>query len=1098
MTTTASNESRYRQILRDPSTWILLAILILAILTRTVDLGARAMSHDEINHVYFAWLWFDGGSYQHNPVSHGPLQFHLLNLSFFLFGDNDVSARLPAAIAGIAAIALVWPFRRWFKKRGALVAALLFLFSPYMLYYSRYARNELFVVVESLLTLWVIFRYLETRQNRWLYLLAAALALHATTKETYYIQMAQWMIFLAAWLVSQLLRAQWPSQRLKTWFGASVVLSIFGFGLALVEFLKERSAAGEAAVPMTSSLVFIGAILGITGLILVAVTLMRTFGTRLRQDFALLDVLLLITTLTLPLLGALPAQALGWDPMAHSDTSAITPTTVIVIILLVISIVLGLIWDRQRWLISAGIFVLIYIPLYTTLFSNPFGLLSGLVGSLGYWLVQQGVERGSQPWFYYALLQIPLYEFLPALGAFFGSFFALLQFVRKDNTRVANDNPVPELKIEKMLVLFLIYSSLTTLLIYSYAGERMPWITVHLTLPMILLTGWWFGAAFTTESMQRLFTVRATCILTLGLVVFYAITRSLSFISGIQPSLSTVFQGMEQISGWVVPTALAMVAVLFIIKLASEYKRHELLELTALAFLALLLLQTIRTSLRAAFENRDSAREYLVYAHAAPGPKWALTIVEQLSQRTTGGYELAVAYDNDAAYPFWWYLRDYPRAFGFGAEPNRTVREYPVVFASDANAPRYEAYLGNAYQSMTFERLWWPREDYNTISWQTIKETLVNRQMLNALWDIWLERDYELYGQLTGHDITARGWSPASRMKMYIRQDYAVGVLGLIEPSGGEDEWVWSDLYDDQMVNLQPEVIFGGTGSTAGFFSAPRGLAVDSQGLVYIADSNNHRVQVMSPAGELQQIWGYYADSTSGEAAAGGFNQPWDLAITSDGSVIVVDTWNHRIQRFSAQGELLHIFDTPSEALNPSSLYGPRAVAVDQQDRIFVVDTGNKRVIVYSIDGNLLTNFGSGGLGLGNLDEPVGIAVDAMGDLWVADTWNQRIQGFKEVVGSQFEAIEEWPIEAWFGQSIENKPYLAVSPQGHICVTDPEGGRVLCFTSDGDFQMGFTGGAMILPSGIAFDGDCKLWIADAGSDQIYRFNPGLCQFDPIE
>jgi DNA-binding beta-propeller fold protein YncE len=399
---------------------------------------------------------------------------------------------------------------------------------------------------------------------------------------------------------------------------------------------------------------------------------------------------------------------------------------------------------------------------------------------------------------------------------------------------------------------------------------------------------------------------------------------------------------------------------------------------------------------------------------------------------------------------------------------------------------------------MSFERLWWPREDYNSISWQSIKETLTNREMLTAIWDIWFERDYELYGQLTGHDITARGWQPASRMKMYIRQDYTSGVLGLIEPGIGEDEWLWSDLYGDQMVELQPDVILGGSGSTAGFFSAPRGLAVDSQGLVYIADSNNHRVQVMNAAGELQRGWGYYSDASAGEAAPGGFNQPWDLAVTSNGSVIVIDTWNHRIQRFSAQGDLIHTFDTTSEGLSPSSLYGPRGVAVDQQDRLFVVDTGNKRVIVYSIDGNLIGYFGSGGLGLGNLDEPVGIAVDGMGQLWVADTWNQRIQGFAEVFDSQFEAIEEWPVEAWFGQSIENKPYLAISPQGHVCVTDPEGGRVLCFTGNGDFQMGFTGGAMILPSGIAFDTECRLWVADAGSDRILRFNPGLCQSDTVE
>lgn len=1093
MIKSASVNSSIPRWLRDPSTWILFTIMIVAILTRTINLGERVMSHDEINHVYFAWLWFDGGSYQHNPVSHGPLQFHLLNLSYFIFGDNDISARLPAALAGIAAIALAWPLRRWFNKHGALAAAVLLLFSPYILYYSRYARNEIFVVVESLLTLWAVFRYLESRQDRWLYLLAASLALHAATKETFYIQIAQWLIFLAVWLVIQWLKAVWPSPRLKTVFGAAVSVSIFGLGTALIEFLRERSAAGEAAVPMTSSLVLIGAVLGLVGVILVIVSLIRAFGNRLRYEYPLLDVFLIMITMTLPLLGALPAQALGWDPMAYNETSSISRTTAIVVMLMLTSLAIGLIWDRRRWLHSAGIFILIYVPLFTSLFSNPFGLFSGLVGSLGYWLVQQGVERGSQPWFYYALLQIPLYEFLPALGTMFGTFFAFLQFGRKEKFVAANDQRDGEGNLEPMLVAFLIYSAVTALLIYSYAGERMPWITVHLTLPMILLSGWWFGAVFNQDSLRRFFSLRGATVLALGLVVLFALARALRFIGGIQPSLSTVFQGIEQFTGWLLPLALAVVAVLFILRLTRDFKTFQFLELATMSFLVLLLLQTARTAFRAAFINRDSAKEYLVYAHAAPGPGWAMTMVEELSQRTTGGLELAVAYDNDAAYPFWWYLRDYPQAFAFGTEPNRSLREYPVVFASDTNAPRYEAYLGDAYKSIEFERLWWPREDYNSLNWQSFKETLSNRAMMAALWDIWFARDYERYGQLSGHDVTARGWQPASRMKMYIREDYVSGVWGLVDASPADAERTWQDLYGELMLDLQPDAIIGGSGATPGLFSDPRGLAVDSNGLVYIADSNNHRVQVFSSSAELQQVWGFFADSSTGEPPPGGFNQPWDLTVASDGSVIVIDTWNHRIQRFNQEGEFIHTYDTSAASLSPAGLYGPRAVTMDAQGRLFVVDTGNKRVLVFSLEGLFLGSFGSGGLSLGNLDEPVGIAVDNLGKVWIADTWNQRLQVFEERAALQFDAVGEWPIEAWFGQSIENKPYIAVSPQGQLCATDPEGGRVLCFTREGDYLLGFTSRGMILPAGIAFDPDCRLWVSDAGSDRVIRFDPGICQ-----
>jgi streptogramin lyase len=327
-------------------------------------------------------------------------------------------------------------------------------------------------------------------------------------------------------------------------------------------------------------------------------------------------------------------------------------------------------------------------------------------------------------------------------------------------------------------------------------------------------------------------------------------------------------------------------------------------------------------------------------------------------------------------------------------------------------------------------------------------------------------------------------------MKMYVRNDYAAGVLGLIKPTEGE---AWQDPYDEQMIDLQPEAILGGTGATPGFFSAPRGLAIDPQGWIYVADSNNHRIQVLNAAGELQQTWGFYADSSAGEAAAGGFNQPWDLSVASDGSVIVVDTWNHRIQRFTAQGDLINRFDTSLASLTPAGLYGPRGVAVDREDHVYIVDTGNKRVLIFSLDGELLGSFGSGGLSMGNLDEPVGVAVGPLGRIWIADTWNQRIQVFEEWADMQFEALEAWPVESWFGQSIENKPYLAISPQGHVCVTDPEGGRVLCFTSEGEFRLGFAGGGMVLPSGIAFDGSCRLWISDAGSDRLLRFNPELCQ-----
>ena len=86
--------------------------------------------------------------------------------------------------------------------------------------------------------------------------------------------------------------------------------------------------------------------------------------------------------------------------------------------LFIISLLIGLWWNGKVWLINTGIFWAIFILFYTTLFTQGVGFAKGLMGALGYWLAQQGVTRGGQPKYYYALIQIPIYEFLPAFGTF--------------------------------------------------------------------------------------------------------------------------------------------------------------------------------------------------------------------------------------------------------------------------------------------------------------------------------------------------------------------------------------------------------------------------------------------------------------------------------------------------------------------------------------------------------------------------------------------------------------------------------------------------------------------------------------------------------
>jgi DNA-binding beta-propeller fold protein YncE len=128
----------------------------------------------------------------------------------------------------------------------------------------------------------------------------------------------------------------------------------------------------------------------------------------------------------------------------------------------------------------------------------------------------------------------------------------------------------------------------------------------------------------------------------------------------------------------------------------------------------------------------------------------------------------------------------------------------------------------------------------------------------------------------------------------------------------------------------------------------------------------------------------------------------------------------------------------------------------------------------------------------GQFDEPVGIAIDAQNQIYIADTWNQRIQVFSQAEDGSFTPVLNWELVAWFGQSLDNKPYLAVDNHGSVFVTDPEGYRVLEFTDTGD-AVRFWGDYGVgldqfgLAASVAVDPNGYIWVSDAGNGRIMRF-----------
>ena len=122
-------------------------LLLIGLSMRLWDLGSRAMHHDESLHALYSWNLFTGHGYQHNPMMHGPFQFEANAALFFVFGDSDVTARLLYAVMGAALIAMPLLLRWRLGRLGALFSAALLTASPTILYFSRFARNDILMAV---------------------------------------------------------------------------------------------------------------------------------------------------------------------------------------------------------------------------------------------------------------------------------------------------------------------------------------------------------------------------------------------------------------------------------------------------------------------------------------------------------------------------------------------------------------------------------------------------------------------------------------------------------------------------------------------------------------------------------------------------------------------------------------------------------------------------------------------------------------------------------------------------------------------------------------------------------------------------------------
>lgn len=190
---------------------------------------------------------------------------------------------------------------------------------------------------------------------------------------------------------------------------------------------------------------------------------------------------------------------------------------------------------------------------------------------------------------------------------------------------------------------------------------------------------------------------------------------------------------------------------------------------------------------------------------------------------------------------------------------------------------------------------------------------------------------------------------------------------------------------------------FGSFGNGDGQLSAPQaGVFIFPSVALLVSDGGNHRLQWFDMSAGNGVFLKKFGSEGNGD---GQFSFPSDIVVDSAWNFYVADTGNHRIQKFAAKTEDLSVradFLTKwgSNGNGDGQFSFPSGLAVDSLGNVYVADTGNHRIQKFDASGNFLAKWGSEGNGDGQFSNPAGVAVDSLGNVYVADTGNHRIQKF--------------------------------------------------------------------------------------------------------
>jgi DNA-binding beta-propeller fold protein YncE len=296
-------------------------------------------------------------------------------------------------------------------------------------------------------------------------------------------------------------------------------------------------------------------------------------------------------------------------------------------------------------------------------------------------------------------------------------------------------------------------------------------------------------------------------------------------------------------------------------------------------------------------------------------------------------------------------------------------------------------------------------------------------------------------------------------------------------------------------------------------FAEPFGLALDRDGNLYVADAGeSNRIRKLTPEGAVSTLAGGAEGYADGAGASASFHTPSALALDRDGNLYVADTGNNRIRKVTKEGQVTTLAGDGAAGFRDgpaaqAQFNGPVGVAVDAEGNVYVADTYNDRVRLVTKEGVVRTVAGTGAVGhmdgdaltAAQLDTPCGVVAGGAGEVFIADTGNNRLRRLtREGQLTTLALVNEDDAPA---EELSRPVGLALTHDGFLYVSQLDRGRVVQIAPDlrvrplAGLGSGFADGAGLAearfnqPAGLALDRDGSLYVADSANHLVRRVEP---------